>query len=118
MTGRSSLGPKDREARSRLIQLLAAAEPLARASLVTMARRCGKDGCRCRHKGQEHVSLYLAARVGKERKMLYVPREFEQDVRSMVERATKAQELLDQMSQASIQGFVERKAKREGGARR
>lgn len=118
MTSRTGLGPKDREARSRLMQLLAAAQPLARAGLVTMTRRCGKKGCRCRHKGQEHVSLYLAARVGRERKMLYVPRELEEEVRSMVERARKAQELLDQMSQASIQRFVERKAKGEGGARR
>ena len=77
MPPRPLLPPSDRAARSRLIQLLGAAKPIARASLVTMARSCGKKGCRCA-RGEKHVSLYLAARVGKTRKMLYVPPELEE----------------------------------------
>jgi len=81
MAARAGLPAKDRQARSRLIQLLADARPIARAGIVTMSRRCGKMGCRCQE-GQRHVSLYLAARVGKKRKMLYVPRQLEELARS------------------------------------
>ena len=49
MPSKSQLPPKDRAARSRLVQLLGAAQPIARASLVTMARVCGKKGCKCAH---------------------------------------------------------------------
>ena len=63
MPPRAQLPPKDRAARSRLIHWLsAAAQPLARASLVTMARTCGKKGCKCAQ-GERHVSLYLASRI-------------------------------------------------------
>ncbi|MDO8673360.1 MAG: hypothetical protein Q7O66_18285 [Dehalococcoidia bacterium] len=113
MTHHSQLPPKDRAARSRLIQLLAANNLLARASLVSMARTCGKTGCKCA-KGEKHVSLYLATRVGKTRKMLYVPPELEDLARTLVENLRKAEELIEEMSQASLERFTQQKAQREG----
>lgn len=112
MPPRAQLPPKDRAARSRLIQLLSAAKPIARASLVTMARSCGKKECRCA-RGEKHVSLYLAARVGKTRKMLYVPPELEEAARSLVENVRRVEELIEEMSQASLERFAQQKAKRE-----
>jgi len=112
MPHRSQLPAKDRTARSRLMQLLAAAKPLARASLVTMARSCGKKGCKCAQ-GEKHVSLYLAARLGKTRKMLYVPPDLEDLARSLVENVQRVDKLIDEMSQASLEGFVQKKARSE-----
>jgi hypothetical protein len=66
MPPRPSLPAAERAVRSRLLKLLAAAQPLARASLVTMRRVCGKAGCRCAQ-GEKHVSLYLAARLTRSR---------------------------------------------------
>jgi len=109
MSPRPQLPPADRAARSRLLRLLAAGQPLARASLVTMARTCGKPGCHCAQ-GQKHVSLYLAARLGRQRKMLYVPPDLEQEARRLVENAKAVDGLLDQMSQTQLEGFVRRKA--------
>jgi len=116
MPPRSELPPKDRAARARLIQFLAAGRPLARAGLVTMARSCGKKGCRCAQ-GQKHVSLYLAARVGKARKMLYVPRELEDAARALVENTRKVDALMEEMSQASLERFAQQKARRQRGPR-
>lgn len=112
MSRRASLPPQDRAARSRLMQLLAAGAPLARASLVSMARLCGKKTCRCA-RGEKHVSLYLATRVGKARKMLYVPPDLEDAARQLVENGKKALNLIEEMSQASLERFVQEKAGRE-----
>lgn len=117
MPRRAEIPAKDRAARSRLIKLLAASEPLARASLVTMARVCGKKGCKCAQ-GQKHVSLYLAARVGKARKMLYVPPELEALARRLVANSQSAEELLEAMSQAELERFLALKAGAQAGPRR
>lgn len=109
MPPRAQLPAQDRHARSRLIKLLGAAQPLAQASLVTMARRCGKPGCHCAQ-GEKHVSLYLAARLGKTRKMLYVPPDLEAAARRLVENGQAAQGLLEQISQAQLARFVQTKA--------
>ena len=117
MPHRANLPGRDREARSRLMKLLSQSEPLARASLVTMARVCGKKGCKCAE-GDKHVSLYLAARIGKKRQMLYVPSELEDMARRLVDNVKKVDELLEEMSQASLERFAQRKTQRKGGSRR
>lgn len=117
MAHRSQIPAQDRAARSRLIHLLSAAQPLAQASLVTMARVCGKPGCKCAQ-GEKHISLYLAARVGRSRKMLYVPPDLEPAARRLVENGKAAQGLLDQMSQAQLERFIQSKARPAKGPRR
>ena len=114
MTHRAQLPPQDRAARSRLIRLLAAARPLAQASLVTMTRTCGKKGCKCA-RGEKHVSLYLAARVGRARKMLYVPPDLQEAARRLVENAQTVARLLEEMSQAQLERFIQSKAKSPRG---
>lgn len=116
MPRRLQLPPADRAARSRLIKLLAAAEPLARASLVSMARVCGKPGCRCAQ-GEKHVSLYLAARLGKSRKMLYIPPELEELARRLVQNSKALDVLIEDMSRAQLERLValKAKAKADGG---
>ena len=116
MPRRPQLPPKDRAARSRLIKLLAASKPLARASLVTMARACGKKGCKC-VQGEKHVSLYLAARIGSQRKMFYVPPDLEEDARRLVENSQAVEGLLDEMSQAQIDRFLQNKTKAKADRR-
>lgn len=76
-----------------------------------MARTCGTKNCKC-VKGEKHVSLYLDTRLGKRRRMIYVPRELEAQARALVENFRAVQDLLEKMSQASLKRFVEQKAKR------
>lgn len=111
MPPRTGLSPAERAARSRLMKLLASARPLARASLVTMARVCGKPGCHCAA-GDKHVSLYLAARLGKKRQMIYIPEELEEEARALVETGRRVEELLEALSQAGLARLVERKERR------
>jgi len=117
MLRRSQLPPHDRVARSRLLKHLAAAQPLARASLVSMARACGKKTCKCT-RGEKHVSLYLAARLGQVRKMIYVPPSLEETARRLVANSKIVDGLLDQMSQAQLERFVALKTRRQGRPRR
>jgi hypothetical protein len=117
MPQKSQLPPKDRAARSRLVQLLSKAHPLARASLVVMARTCGKKGCKCAD-GEKHVSLYLATRLGNKRKMLYIPPDLEEAARRLVENGRKVEELVEEMSQASLEHLVAQKAKRAAERKR
>lgn len=110
MPSRNDLPPQDRSARSRLMKLLSSPQPIARGGLVTMTRTCGNKRCRC-YSGQKHVSLYLGTRVGKQRKMVYIPKEMEDGVRAMVDNARKAEALLEEMSQASIDQLVAAKTR-------
>ncbi len=111
MPSRSQLPPEDRAARSKLQKILACASPLAHASLVSMARKCGKKNCKC-VKGEKHVSLYLSTRVGKARKMIYVPPQLEAEARALVENFRAVEELIEKVSQASLKRFLEKKEKR------
>jgi len=114
---RLSLSPAERSARSALLKLIASAQPLARASLVTMARRCGKAACHC-VRGEKHVSPYLAARLGEKRRMIYIPPHLEEDARRLVEAGGRAEQLLGKISQAALERLVARKGQRPAAHRR
>jgi len=104
---RSHRSPAERDARSRLLKRCADA-PLLRGSLVSMSRMCGKPSCRCAE-GQKHVSLYLAIRVGKRRKMIYIPSELEQRVREWVHSSQEIDRLLELVSQSCLEQLLEKK---------
>jgi hypothetical protein len=112
MPQRAQLPAADRNARSKLVKLLADACPIARASLVTMARVCGKKECKCA-RGEKHVSLYLAARIGEKRKMIYVPPELEEHARALVDNIRKVDALIEQMSRASLEALAKSKQTRQ-----
>jgi hypothetical protein len=104
---RTHLSPAEREARSRLVKICAEA-PLLRGSLVTMCRRCGKPGCHCID-GEKHASLYLAIRRGKQRKMIYIPSELEQQVREWVQSSQEIDRLLELVSQSCLEQLLQTK---------
>jgi hypothetical protein len=109
---RSQRPAEDRHARSRAVQHIAD-NPLLRGSLVSMARTCGKAGCRCQQ-GEKHVSLYLAVRVNDRRRMIYVPPSMERAVRGWVENAQEVDQLLDFISQQCLTQFLEQKQQKLG----
>jgi hypothetical protein len=104
---RTHVSPAERDARSRLVKICADA-PLLRGSLVTMRRRCGKPGCHCVD-GEKHSSLYLAIRRGKQRKMIYVPSELEQQVREWVQSSQEIDRLLELVSQSCLEQLLQTK---------
>jgi hypothetical protein len=109
MLPRTALSPKDREAYSKLRLLLK--EPgLLRGNLVDMRRRCGKKSCRCAGDPEaRHRSLYLGLSVNGKHRMLYIPAEWEGQVREWVARYSEVRELLENISL----GFLKRIEKRK-----
>ena len=110
MKHRGYLSKGERRARSRLAKLVHDS-PVVRGSLVTMARRCGSPGCKCT-KGEKHVSLYLCVRYDNRRKMIYVPKEWEDRVRGWVETHREIGQLLDILSRAAVDRLMKGKEKK------
>lgn len=104
---RTQRAPEERDARSQAVQRVAD-QALLRGSLVHMERTCGKKGCRCQ-RGEKHPALYLAIRLGDQRKMIYVPRDLEETVRRWVETGQEVDGLLDAISQQCLQTLLARK---------
>jgi hypothetical protein len=108
MRHRGKFTQKDRQTRSQLAKL-ASSKRLLCGSLVTMARTCGNPRCKCIKKGQKHVSLYLSIRDGEKRRMICIPRKWENTITQWVEHYKKANELMADISAHSLTRFMEDK---------
>lgn len=107
MASRSQRSSKERDARSRVVKRVAE-EPLLRGSLVVMRRTCGKAGCHCQT-GEKHPALYLSARRGKQRTMIYIPPALEETVRAWVQNGKLVDDLLDFVSQQCLEQLLVQK---------
>ena len=112
MRHRGYLPVKERQARSRLAQLLHQ-KPLLLGSLVSMPRVCGKPGCKCAQ-GELHPGLYLSLRVGEKRQMIHVPQSLEAKVRQWVKTYQEVWRLMEKVSQACYQRFSQEKQQVRG----
>jgi len=112
MRPRSHLPDLERRARSRLTQILHQ-QPFLCGSLVTMQRTCGKAGCKC-SRGELHPGLYLALRVGGQRKIIHVPHAMEQTVRQWVANYQEAWRLMEQISERCLKRFMLKKEELKG----
>lgn len=92
MRHRSKLPERERHARSRATKLVHDSS-LIIGSLVEMARTCGKQNCKCTA-GEKHKSWYLAVRHEGKRKMIHIPRVYENEI---FEGVKTYQELWEQM---------------------
>jgi len=111
MVARNRFAPHERSARSRLAQLLHDHEVI-RGSVVSMARRCGKAGCRC-EQGEKHVSLYLSVKIEGKRRMVYIPAHLEEEVCRCVETYREVERLTQMVSEACVNRVLERKQERK-----
>jgi hypothetical protein len=107
MTSRSHRSPKERDARSRAVQLLAD-KPLLRGALVLQYRSCGKSYCRCQT-GQKHPALYLHTRSGDQRVRIYIPPALHEAVRAAIEAGRQIDQGIDHVSEQNLQALLEQK---------
>ena len=107
MSPRSHQPAPERQARSRLAQLISQ-QPFLRGSLVERARPCGKPTCRCRQ-GRLHRSLYLATRHRGRRALLYIPRALEETVRLWVQNGRSLRQQLQDLHQLQLDQLLQRK---------
>jgi hypothetical protein len=108
MKHRGKFTQRDREARSQLAKLVNSKRLLC-GSMVTMARLCGNAKCKCATKGQKHVSLYLSIKDGKKRKMICIPKKWENTITQWVQNYKKANELICEISASSLKRFMDDK---------
>jgi hypothetical protein len=111
MVARNRFAAQERSARSRLAQLLHDHDVIC-GSVVSMARTCGKAGCRCA-RGEKHVSLYLSTKAEGKRRMLYIPDALEQEVRARVAAYHEVERLTQVVSTACVNRVLERKRERK-----
>lgn len=107
MVSRTGMPAPERQARSRLVQLLSQ-QGIIRGSLLVRRRVCGKPGCKC-VRGQKHESLYLVITDKGRTRQLYVPKDFEPLVRRWVEDYHQARELMEEISRIYWDKVRERK---------
>lgn len=90
------------------VKKLRAERPVLVASLVRIARSCGRQGCRCQ-RGEKHVGDYLTFKVAGKTKTVYVPRAMVAEVRSWIQEHRRLRKLSDEISQlaiAQVRSFV------------
>ncbi len=101
MKHRNSLSGKERSARSKAAKLIHDS-PFVVGSLVEMANTCGKPNCKCT-RGDKHKSWCLAVRYQGKRKMIHIPREWEDAVFEWVKTYQELWKQMETISQASLE---------------
>jgi len=112
MKDREYFSLKERKARSKLAKLLHN-YPLIKGVLVKSGRTCGKPQCKC-SKGEKHLATYLSVRHEGKRKMICVPKPYEEQVYCSVKTYREAMKLMDIISDSCLEGFIIRKRGGEG----
>ena len=90
------MSARERDWRSQLAQL-AHGVGLLRGTLAIRERLCGKPNCKCT-KGKKHASLYLVASYEGRPRQLFIPKDFEPQVRRWVQQYQEARKLLEEIS--------------------
>jgi len=83
MRHRGYLPKEELKTRSQLAKVVHR-KPFLQGSLVNGTFKCGKSNCRCAKAKRGHVKCYLSIRIGGKRKMVYVPKPHEKQVREWV----------------------------------
>lgn len=90
--------------------------PLLAASLVEIARTCGRVGCRCLS-GHKHVGHYLTFKADGKTRTVYVPQDLLKEVCSWIQEHKRLKQLgkeISQLSIARVLGHVQARKNRQG----
>lgn len=82
-------------------------------SFVRTSRKCGNPSCRCADGREKHPCCLLTSKVGGKTKVIYVPREMEEEVERWVMERKRIKKLLKEMD-----GMCERIIKQHVKTRR
>jgi hypothetical protein len=84
------------------LKKLATSQPVLAASLVTIAKHCGRPNCRCHNGGPKHAGQYLTCKVEGKTRTTYVPLDLLPDVRSWIDNHRRLQQLLREIHLLSL----------------
>ena len=69
---------------------------------VILKRKCGQKGCKC-VKGEKHSSLYLSKSVKGKTAMTYIPKKYEQEIYSGVEKYKTIIKKIEKISEINLE---------------
>ena len=99
------------------LKKLATTRPVRAASLVTIAKHCGRPGCHCLSGGPKHTGQYLTCKIGGKTRTTYVPLDLLKDVRSWIDNHQRLKILLHEihlLSLALVRTHVQNQQRRRG----
>jgi len=97
-----------RARRRRLAAALGDPQASLEGSLVSQMRRCGKEGCRCAQGELHGPYVYLSIGRSANRRLLYVPAELAEVVRSHVSLTEQIETTLAAISAINLELFARR----------
>jgi len=83
------------------LKKLGAQKPVLGASLVEIAKHCGRSGCRCQ-KGEKHVGNYITYSEHGKTRTVYVPLDLVEDVRAWIHEHRRLKRLMKEISELSV----------------
>jgi hypothetical protein len=92
-----------RTRRARLAHQVPDLEVAIHGSLLTQRRRCGKPGCRCTRGELHGPYTYLAVRTGGRNRLVYIPDELAETVRTQVAMTTRIDAVLAEISAINLE---------------
>ena len=83
-----------------------------RGNPVIMKRACGNKNCKCIKEGKKHESLYISKNKAGTRKMIYVPKPLEEEVRGKLKTYQKIKKLTERISEINYKELeIKKKSK-------
>lgn len=83
-----------------------------RGNPVIMKRVCGNKNCKCIKEGKKHESLYISKNKAGTRKMIYVPKPLEEEVRGKLKTYQKIKKLTERISEINYKELeIKKKSK-------
>ncbi len=79
------------------LKKLATTRPALAASLVTIAKHCGRPGCHCSTGGAKHTGQYLTCKIDGKTRTTYVPHDLLSEVRSWIDNHRRLKTLLHEI---------------------
>jgi len=101
MVNRGNLFKEERAIRSELAKLVHS-KLFIYGSLCASYRRCGKVNCWCKSQDKGHESSYLSVRVGKKRKLIFVPQEKVKQVKEWIKTYQRINEGLFKITEINL----------------
>lgn len=83
-----------------------------RGNAVIMKRVCGNKNCKCYLEGKKHASLYISKNKDGTRKMIYVPKHLEDEVRKKLSAYQRVKNLTEKISELNYKKLSTDKKKK------
>ncbi len=99
------------------LKKLATPQPALAASLVTIAKHCGRPGCHCLRGGPKHPGCYLTCKIDGTTRTTYVPHDLLPDVRSRIDNHHRLKSLLHEihlLTLALVRTHARHRQRRQG----